>query len=105
MTMKMFFLNLIAWATLVAGMGLAQVDRHWATQREDETPLEVRPVLAGGDGFTETIDDLLLDLKLSWDLVLNINPDRNIDDGGRELGIPVPFQPWRIDQVGRHEHR
>ncbi len=74
---------------MLTGMGLAQVESHWTTQREDQTPMEVRPVLVGGDGFTETIDDLLLDLKLSWDLVLNIDPERNIDDGGRELGMTL----------------
>ncbi len=68
---------------------LNEVECHWDRQLPENDVLEIRPVLASGEGFTESIDDLLLDLKLAWDLVLNIDPDRNVDDGGRELGLTL----------------
>jgi len=46
----------------------------------------VRPVLLIEDEYSPDIDELLLELRHAWQLELNIDPDVNVDDAGRELG-------------------
>jgi hypothetical protein len=47
---------------------------------------EIRPVLAGSEAGATDIDDVLFALRREWTLELNIDPDTNTDEGGRELG-------------------
>lgn len=51
----------------------------------------VRQVLDLSDDAFLDLDELLLDLRHEFRLELNIDPDANVDDAGRELGLTL----WR----------
>ncbi|MHC4990766.1 MAG: hypothetical protein ACYTGC_07270 [Planctomycetota bacterium] len=53
---------------------------------------ELRPVLDVADVYSPDVDELLLQLRHGWQLHLNVNPDTNVDEAGRELGMTL----WRV---------
>ena len=53
---------------------------------DDAVESQVRPVLDLTDEFSPDVDELLLNLRHDWRLVLNVDRDTNIDEGGRNLG-------------------
>ncbi|MBX3372426.1 MAG: hypothetical protein KF817_01215 [Phycisphaeraceae bacterium] len=57
--------------------------------------VEVRPVLAVDDEFDPDIDELLYQLREAWDLELDVDPERNVDESGRELGYTL----WHVLSV------
>lgn len=77
---------------LLSSFGLEEVPQTWPVSDDggDEGDLldtaEVRPILDLSDEDAFDIDELLFDLRHEWHLELNIDPETNIDDGGRELG-------------------
>ena len=82
--------------------GLEEVPMTWPP--EDDEPPEgawrFRPVLELPDGTVAEADDLLLRLREEWQLVLNVDPEGNVDDAGRELGLTL----WQaVLLVGRND--
>jgi hypothetical protein len=73
---------------VLADFGLEEVAQTWPGVEEDvagEASL-VRPVLEIVDEYSPDIDELLLALRHEWRMELNIDPESNIDEGGRRLG-------------------
>lgn len=78
------------------GFGLEEVLHTWGDGDEPDVmePIDedgegnshIRPVLDMSDQQSPDIDELLLDLRHQWNLELNIDPDANLDEGGRDLG-------------------
>lgn len=70
---------------------LDEVAQTWPTGTDNPALEEskIRPVLASDGGGGPDIDDILLMLRGEWQLELNIDPDRNVDEGGRELGMTL----------------
>lgn len=46
----------------------------------------MRPVLDLDDAYAPDVDEILLNLRHDWKLELNIDPESNVDEGGRSLG-------------------
>lgn len=59
----------------------------------DAAAHEHRSVLVSPEDNTEslTIDEIVESLREEWQLVLNVDPEANSDDGGRDLGVTA----WR----------
>jgi hypothetical protein len=72
---------------LMRELKLDEVPETWPDGL-DKDPEVSRPreVLATDDEESPDIDELLLELCARWGLALNVDPDTNIDEGGRELG-------------------
>lgn len=49
----------------------------------------IRPVLDTSDDALPTLDDVVLELRRRWNLELNVDPESNVDDGGKELGMTL----------------
>jgi hypothetical protein len=82
-------------AAMLQEFGLDEVQQTWPAGEEepnatdaddDENASQVRPVLDLSDEFSPDIDELLLNLRHEWRLSLIVDPDSNIDEGGRNLG-------------------
>ena len=72
---------------LLTEEGLEEVIETWPiTDDGDAEFLEIRPVLTFEDGSLPDEDELLRELRHIWRLELNVDPDSNLDEGGRELG-------------------
>ncbi len=91
---------------LLASAGLKEVQETWALGNENPAldKVQIRPVLAALDGMAADIDDVLTELRHDWRMELNIDPDTNVDEGGRHLG----FTLWhalldlhRVDDTGQ----
>jgi hypothetical protein len=77
--------------SILQGSGLEEVAETWPVG-DDNPGLEesqIRPVLAPSGPDAADIDDVLQMLRWGWRLELNVDPDRNVDDGGRELGMTL----------------
>ena len=48
--------------------------------------IRTRPVLVQRHGLIMDTDQLLMDLRAAWDLELDVDPDRNLDGQGRNIG-------------------
>jgi hypothetical protein len=61
---------------------------HHLHQDDDaaEQSMKIRTVLATIDEYSPDIDEMLLQLRHVWKLELNIDPETNVDEGGRNLG-------------------
>jgi hypothetical protein len=71
-------------------LGLEEVAETWPGGLEQEEPLsQIREVLEIEDEHSPDLDELLLQLREAWDLTLNIDPESNLDDAGRELGLTL----------------
>jgi hypothetical protein len=82
-------------ASLLQEFGLEEVPQTWPTTDDgpdefagddEENPSQVRPVLDLKDEYSPDIDELLLNLRHEWRLSLNVDPDSNVDEAGRNLG-------------------
>jgi hypothetical protein len=65
-----------------------------------------RPVLVQRQGLIMDTDQLLMDLRAAWDLELDIDPDRNLDGQGRNIGRTLWNGVVYMDQedvAGRRE--
>lgn len=89
--------------------GLDEVPQTWQSGLEEESAAattQLRPVLAPESGFPPDIDELLMQLRHEWRLELNIDPETNIDEGGRELGLTLWHAIVTVDEVeGERERR
>lgn len=77
---------------LLQEFGLEQVAETWPEPNTGEDLSywpQVRPVLDVSDELNPDVDELLLELRHEWSLQLNIDPDRNLDDSDRELGMTL----------------
>jgi len=87
---------------LLASAGLNEVQETWALG--DENPaldnVQIRPVLADLDGMAADIDDVLMELRHDWRMELNIDPDTNVDDAGRRLGLTLWHAILGVHRVG-----
>jgi hypothetical protein len=73
---------------LLRRFGLEEVTQSW-TQPEDDAQQaesEVRPVLEIVDDYSPDIDEVLLQLRSEWNLLLDVDPQSNMDGSGRHLG-------------------
>ncbi len=70
--------------------GLYEVPETWP-QPDDpqEETATIRPILDTSKPEYGTLDDLILELKRRWALELNVDPDRNLDQAGRDLGMTL----------------
>jgi len=71
--------------------GLQEVAETWPEVEESdlEPSTRSREVLELIDDQSPDIDELLLSLRDMWGMELNIDPETNIDEGGRELGMTL----------------
>lgn len=74
--------------------GLSEVQETWPADLDltagELAEAEIRPILLSDENDnTPDLDDLLLDLRQLWGLELNIDPDNNVDEAGRELGLTL----------------
>ena len=76
---------------LLASAGLKEVQETWALGNDNPAldKVQIRPVLAALDGMAADIDDVLTELRHDWRMELNIDPDTNVDEGGRHLGFTL----------------
>ncbi len=76
---------------LLRSLELQEVPETWAVGEDNPTleSVQTRPVLASLNGASADIDDVLLELRRTWGMELNIDPDTNLDDGGRRLGMTL----------------
>ncbi len=73
------------------GLGLDEVPETWADDPESD-PLPgtaIRDVLELVDEQSPDIDELLLQLRELWGLELNVDPETNLDEAGRNLGLTL----------------
>lgn len=69
--------------------GLQEVPSHWID--DDECMDEFRSVVLEKDGLM-TLDEVIVHLQRLWRLELNVDPDGNPDESGRDLGVTL----WHI---------
>jgi hypothetical protein len=77
--------------SILGGFALEEVGQTWPIGA-DNPALEhsqIRPVLADAHAGAPDIDDVLMFLRRAWRLELNVDPDTNVDDGGRALGMTL----------------
>ena len=66
---------------------LREVEQTWPDDLEDGgQPSQVREVLQIDDEESPDLDEVLLQLRERWMLELDVDPEQNIDEGGRSLG-------------------
>ena len=87
---------------LLASAGLKEVQQTWALGNENPglDKAQIRPVLADLDGMAADIDDVLVELCHDWRMELNIDPDTNVDEGGRRLGMTLWHAVLDLHRVG-----
>jgi hypothetical protein len=72
---------------MLHGLGLHEVAETWPEGLSDNPDVsQPREVLLLDDDLAMDLDELLLELCARWGLTLNIDPDSNVDESGRELG-------------------
>lgn len=70
--------------------GLDEVSQTWPENGEEIVqPPRVRPVLDLEDEYSPDLDELLLNLRHEWRLELNVDPETNLDESGRALGLTL----------------
>jgi hypothetical protein len=79
---------------LLHGFGLSEVPETWPLDLDrDERPLSrTREVLTLEDEHSPDLDELLLQLREVWGLELDVDPEENLDDAGRPLGLTL----WQV---------
>lgn len=76
---------------MLGDLGLSEVADTWPSGngREHSYDATIRPVLETSSSEWGTLDDLLYELRRQWHLELNIDPEVNLDEAGRELGMTL----------------
>ncbi len=77
--------------SLLARHGLEETDETWPPDEEGRlfSTVTVRPVLQVTDTQDPNIDEIALQLRERWALELDIDPQRNLDEQGVELGLTL----------------
>ena len=67
---------------------LREVEETWPDSLDEvlSPPSHVRDVLAIEDDQSPDLDEILLQVRECWGLELDVDPDTNVDEAGRELG-------------------
>lgn len=73
---------------IMARHGLEEVPETWPPDidQRKEAPLKLREILVLEDEEYPDIDEILFQLRESWDLELEVDPEHNLDEAGRRLG-------------------
>jgi len=76
---------------MLARHGLAEVAETWPEDPDGSLygSVRVRPVLEVDDEQDPNIDELVLQLRERWMLELDVDPARNVDEQGVELGMTL----------------
>jgi hypothetical protein len=84
---------------------LREVTETWPEMDEEAAAraLGVRSVLAIEDEFSPDIDEILLQLRHAWGLELNVDPDENVDDSGRDLGRTLWHALVIVESTGQND--
>ncbi|MSR28152.1 MAG: hypothetical protein EXS03_01060 [Phycisphaerales bacterium] len=74
---------------LLARHGLREVLETWPQdlERSPEPPSQLREVLVTEDDQSPDLDEILLQLREFWGLELDVDPEVNVDESGRRLGM------------------
>jgi hypothetical protein len=77
--------------SILDSFALEEVAQTWPIGADNPAleQSQIRPVLAGAAAGAPDIDDVLMVLRRDWELELNVDPDTNVDEGGRELGMTL----------------
>ncbi len=73
---------------ILAQHDIELVEHTWPPEvaERPDPPLSVREILVVDDESSPDIDEILFQLRESWALELEVDPEENIDEGGRRLG-------------------
>ena len=76
---------------MLAGLGLNEVPETWPSDIEQDviSSSRVRDVLELLDDQSPDLDELLLQMREAWGLELDVDPEVNLDEGGRQLGFTL----------------
>jgi hypothetical protein len=70
---------------------------------QDDDRWTFRPVLDLSAPDLPDVDDLLMLIRHDWNLVLNVDPDTNVDEAGRELGHTLWHALAAVSRPVNHE--
>ncbi len=86
---------------MLRGFELEEVPQTWPIGEDNPglDEVQIRPVIDACNGQPADIDDVLMALRREWQLDLNVDPDTNIDEAGRRLGLTL----WHA-VLGVEEH-
>lgn len=73
---------------ILARLDLEEQFDSWIDENrtEDDPGMDARPVLDLSEPDLPDVEDLLLELRDAWGLVLNVDREMNVDDAGRSIG-------------------
>jgi hypothetical protein len=76
---------------LLSEHGLDEVEHTWPPDPQEQIygAVQVRPVLEVRDDHDPNIDEVLLQLRDRWALELDVDPYRNLDEEGTDLGLTL----------------
>lgn len=75
---------------LLARHGIQEVNQTWPADIDDRVgETAVRPVMVDSNEVPSHYDNLLIDLRHAWQMELNVDPENNTDEAGRELGMTL----------------
>jgi hypothetical protein len=82
---------------ILARHGLEEVDRTWPDDVDErlEPPLNVREILVLENEECPDLDEILFQLRESWGLEIDEDPEENLDESGRRLGRTL----WHVVAV------
>lgn len=69
--------------------GLREVEETWPMDDRDPPPSQVREVLEIEDEQSPDLQEVLLQLREAWNLELDVDPQDNVDERGRFLGMTL----------------
>ena len=74
---------------LLSRHGLREVLETWPhdLERSQDPPSQLREVLVTEDDECPDLDEILLQLRELWGLELDVDPEVNVDDRGKKLGV------------------
>ena len=92
--------------TMLIGLGLREVPETWPIdiERSVLSNSRVRDVLQIVDEHSPDLDELLLQMRESWGLSLDVDRDENIDEGGRALGYTLWHSIIVVEPADGSEH-
>jgi hypothetical protein len=82
---------------ILARHGLDEVERTWPDDVDErpEPPLNVREILVLENEECPDLDEILFQLRESWGLEIDEDPEENLDESGRRLGRTL----WHVVAV------
>ncbi len=85
--------------------GLRELPEPWLEESgEFDEAMQTRPILDLSEPDLPDVEDLLLELRDHWRLELNIDPEGNVDDAGRELGCTLWYAMVLVESAeDRHD--